>query len=241
MSLSELILVRHGESTGNVARERALADGAEMISIDRRDADVPLTELGCQQAIAFGAWLAARPTDRRPDAVWCSTYLRARHTAELALDRAGLPLPITLDERLRDRELGMLDLLTATGISRRFPEEARRRAWLGKLYYRPPGGESWADVALRLRSLLREVDQPAGPRRALLVCHDAVILLMRYICEQFDEQSLFATARDGAIGNATVTVLRRTDDGWQPELVNHDEHLSTRATEHPGERDDFGS
>jgi len=36
-------------------------------------------------------------------------------------------------------------------------QEAARRARLGKLYYRPPGGESWADVALRLRSFLSEL------------------------------------------------------------------------------------
>ena len=35
-----------------------------------------------------------------------------------------------------------------------YPDEAKRRDLLGKFYYRPPGGESWADVALRIRSVL---------------------------------------------------------------------------------------
>jgi len=45
----ELLLVRHGESDGNVARERAMAAGAEVIDVDRCDADVPLSEIGAQQ------------------------------------------------------------------------------------------------------------------------------------------------------------------------------------------------
>jgi 2,3-bisphosphoglycerate-dependent phosphoglycerate mutase len=55
-------------------------------------------------------------------------------------------------------------------VSSRFPQEARRRADVGEFYYRPPGGESLADVALRLRSLLRDIDLARWP---LVVAHDA--------------------------------------------------------------------
>ncbi len=67
-------------------------------------------------------------------------------------------MKVLTDERLRDRELGILDRLTRLGVKTRYPDEAERRLWLGKLYYRPPGGESWADVALRLRSILDELN-----------------------------------------------------------------------------------
>jgi broad specificity phosphatase PhoE len=46
--------------------------------------------------------------------------------------RGDLDLPIRVDERLRDRELGVLDLLTMQGVKARFPQEAERRRWLGK-------------------------------------------------------------------------------------------------------------
>jgi len=222
MALTELILVRHGESTGNVAREQAMAARAEVIDIDRRDADVPLTDLGQQQARTVGRWLAGRPAGRQPQVVWSSPYRRARQTAELALAETPLTLPVRLDERLRDRELGTLDRLTSFGIRQRFPAEADRRRWLGKLYYRPPGGESWADVALRLRSFLRDLDRGDLPERALLVCHDAVILLIRYVCQAFDEDELIRLNRTESIGNASVTTLYRADPGgpWRPELVN---------------------
>ena len=58
------------------------------------------------------------------------------------------------DERLRERDFGAFDGMTGAGIREQYPDEAKRRDLLGKFYYRPPGGESWADVALRVRSLL---------------------------------------------------------------------------------------
>ena len=50
----------------------------------------------------------------------------------------------------------------------RLPDEAARRSRLGKFYYRPPGGESWADVLLRLRALLRELREDHPDGRVLL-------------------------------------------------------------------------
>ncbi len=58
---SQLLLVRHAESLGNVAREESEASDAETITIDVRDADVALTSLGEGQAVAFGQWLAELP------------------------------------------------------------------------------------------------------------------------------------------------------------------------------------
>ena len=106
-------------------------------------------------------WAGCSPGSRRTAgaAVWSSPYLRARQTAELAVHTGGWQTPVLLDERLRDRELGILDMLTSAGVEARLPQEAERRRWLGKFYYRPPGGESWADVVLRLRSLLADLDR----------------------------------------------------------------------------------
>jgi broad specificity phosphatase PhoE len=147
-----------------------------------------------------------------------------------------------VDERLRDRELGVLDLLTSHGMEARFPEEAQRRRWLGKLYYRPPGGESWADVALRLRSFLAELDRIAAGQRVLLVVHDAVILLLRYVCEAMTEQELLELARTTTVRNASITHLTRpTGHGtWTAADFNIDQHLREHGapvTEHSGEAD----
>ena len=132
MAVAELILIRHGESMGNAAAAAANAAQAEVIAIDQRDADVPLSPVGLQQAEALGTGLRAALSGERASMIWSSPYVRAFQTAEVALNAAGLSLPIAVDERLRDRELGVLDLLTTIGVANRFALEAERRRWLGK-------------------------------------------------------------------------------------------------------------
>lgn len=225
MGVTELVLVRHGESTGNVAWEQAELSGAEVISVECRDADVPLTETGRAQAEAVGRWLAAQPVDTAPNAAWCSPYVRARETARVALDGWGAGVGLHLDERLRDKELGIVDTLTVAGILARFPAEAQRRRWLGKFYYRAPGGESWADLVLRIRSTLMDLDRVEDGRRVLVFTHDAMVLLFRYVCEDMDEQTVLEMGRNIVIGNASITRLVRTDAGWKVADFNGQDHL----------------
>ncbi len=236
VTLSELWLVRHGESAANVAASTAERDGSDRIDIPWRDADVPLSEAGAEQAAALGELLAAGAA---PDVVWTSPYLRARSTAEIALARLSPAPRILLDERLRDRELGVLDLLTSAGVRRLLPDEDARRRRLGKLYYRPPGGESWADVAARVRSFLRDADAHDGT--ALLAVHDAVIWLFVFVCCGLDEAALFELVGSRTIANASRTRLTREGDAWRLDALADTAHLEVRSvpvTLHPGERSD---
>lgn len=242
MAAAELMLVRHGESMGNLAAAQAHRDGAEVIEVDRRDADVELSPLGREQAIALGSWLADLPADEKPTAVWSSTYRRAVDTAAIALAQAGIDLPVRLDERLRDRELGILDRLTNAGVLARYPEEAARRAWLGKFYHRPPGGESWADMALRVRSVLAEIDRCEDGGRVLIAGHDALILVVRYVCEAMTEQQILDLGAATAVRNASVTRLvpAAAPGGWRVTDFNEADHLAAEGvavTEHGSDTD----
>lgn len=236
----ELLLVRHGESAGNVAATEASEAGAEVIDVPARDADVTLSGTGQDQALALGKALAAIEEDLRPDAVVSSPYVRAHQTAEIAVAAAGWPVKVRTDERLRDRELGILDTLTRQGVDRRHPGEAERRLWLGKFYYRPPGGESWADVALRLRSVLNELNNLGTGHRVMLVCHDAVIMLFRYVLEGMTEAELLDVAAGTPVLNASITrYVRPEGQGpWTLESFNVADHLTAegvQVTEHGGD------
>lgn len=242
----ELMLVRHGESVGNVAAAAAERARQEVIDLDTRDADTPLSALGAEQAAALGAWLADASRTTGPDVVWVSPYVRAVQTATIALEAAGLDLPLHQDERLRDRELGILDLLTSTGVDARFPAEAARRRHLGKFFYRPPGGESWADLTLRVRSFLTDLDRWEADRRVLVVAHDAVLMTVRYVCERLTETEVLDLGRGHPVWNAAVTRLARSASRrpgpprWELTAFNDDSHLraqGTPATTHQGDTD----
>ncbi|WP_428970221.1 histidine phosphatase family protein [Sphingomonas sp. Xoc002] len=201
-----LWIVRHGESAGNVARAQALSAGAGRIRLDRRDMDIPLSPRGIEQARALGHWFA-RPGMARPETILASPYVRARETATLFREAAGggIDLPICFDERLREKEFGILDGLTAAGIAQEEPQQARLRAELGKFYHRPPGGESWCDVILRLRSLMDTVALHHGGRRVMIIAHQVVVLCLRYILEGLSEEEILAIDREAPVVNCGVT------------------------------------
>jgi broad specificity phosphatase PhoE len=234
-----LLLVRHGESAGNVARDTARAGGLSRIDIPQRDADVPLSPLGTRQSIALGRWLALRPADERPQVLLSSPFLRARETAVQIRTAGGLAPaapPDVVDERLREREFGILDRLTSAGIAELFPEQAEARRRVGKFYHRPPGGESWCDVILRLRSHMDTLSLHYPDQRVLVVCHEVVVLCLRYLIEDLDESRLMAINQQGDVANCAITEYEYQDhaDGSDGSLVLL-RYNETAPLEHAGE------
>ncbi|WP_131743390.1 histidine phosphatase family protein [Actinomadura roseirufa] len=225
-ALQWLILTRHGESTGNVRYRAVQGTDAEETGIVERDADIPLSEAGREQAATFGRWLAALPPGERPTTVVASPYLRALDTARIALAQAPYTVPEPrADERLRDRDQGAFEGLTPLGIRRRFPAEAERLRRLGKFYYRPPGGESWTDLALRLRGFYRDLEAAAPGGRALVVAHDAIVVMTRYLVEDLSEREVLEIEKV-PVGNASVTRWRHADGGLRAVSYNDSAHLA---------------
>ena len=202
-----LWVVRHGQSAGNVARDAAEAAGQPVIDLAWRDIDVPLSDLGVEQSIALGEWFASQPVDAQPQVILCSPYVRARETAQLVARHSRLEhVTLRLDERLREKEFGILDRLTKRGIELHHAQLAEQRAHVGKFYFRPPGGESWCDVILRLRSLQEMITREYAGQRVLVVAHQVIVNCMRYLIEQMDERQILDIDRQGDVPNCAVTI-----------------------------------
>lgn len=202
-----LWLVRHGQSQGNVARDAAHEAGLAVIDLDLRDVDVPLSELGHKQAEAAGGWFAQLPDSEKPEVLLSSPYIRAKQTAEAICAAGGLAggaKSTVIDERLREREFGVFDGLTSLGIKAQYPTEAAHRAKMGKFYHRPPGGESWADVILRLRSALNTINLQYANKNVLIVCHQVVVLCIRYILEDLSEADILSIDKQADILNCGI-------------------------------------
>jgi len=219
-----LWIVRHGQSAGNVARDAAEAGGLATIAIAERDLDVPLSALGEQQAEALGEWFRSLPADERPQVVLCSPYVRAAQTAARVLSAFAPPgggadvggPRLVLDERLREKEFGILDRLTRTGIRAKYPELSDQYAHVGKFYFRPPGGESWCDVILRLRSFLEMLTREYRGERLLIVGHQVIVNCMRYLLERLSEQEILGIDRAADVPNCGITSYE-----FDPSLGHH--------------------
>ena len=217
-----LWIIRHGQSAGNVARDAADAAGLERIDLDHRDVDVPLSQLGEEQATALGHWFGRQPESDRPDVILASPYLRAMETARLIRDSGGADPDecICSDERLREKEFGILDGLTGNGIRANEPRQAEFRTLLGKFYHRPPGGEAWTDVIFRLRSLMDTVSLHYSGCRVMIVAHQVVVLCLRYIIENLDEAKILAIDKEADVANCSITEYRfDPTEGKQGGLV----------------------
>lgn len=203
----QIWIVRHGESAGNVARDAADLAGHARIEIAERDVDVPLSTLGQQQSDALAAWFSALPISQQPNVILASPYKRAVRTAETISSKLQVTKRqgVSVDERLREKEFGVLDRLTRRGIEELHPDQAEFRRILGKFYHRPPGGESWCDVILRLRSMLDTISLHYADQRVLIVAHQVVVLCMRYIIENLTEEQILQVDREGDVVNCGVT------------------------------------
>lgn len=130
-----LHLVRHGQSTWNLERR---LQGQQM--------DVPLTELGREQAAQAGERLAASDAG----IVWSSDQRRAVETAEFIAERLRIPLRTT--PLLREQALGELEGKSYDELR---PEPVP--AGLDISEVRWGGGESVADVHARLGAFVDEL------------------------------------------------------------------------------------
>jgi broad specificity phosphatase PhoE len=134
--------------------------------------------------------------------------VRARETAEIVLETAGLPregLTFNADERLREKEFGILDRLTKHGILAKYPELGEQRSHVGKFYFRPPGGESWCDVILRLRNVIDTITREYRRERVLVVGHQVIVSCFRYLFERLSEREILEIDRAADIPNCSVT------------------------------------
>ena len=147
-----------------------------------------------------------------------SPYLRTRQTAELAL--AGTGIPLVVDERLRDRELGVLDLLTARGVQARLPGRVRppgpaRQVLLPAAGRRVLGRRAAAaarPAARGARGLSRTAGCCSSPTRR--PCCSCVISPRRSV-----RPELMEIAHATAVANCSISSWRRVDGVLRPELL----------------------
>jgi broad specificity phosphatase PhoE len=224
---SLLVVMRHAESEANLRREtlRKANSKETHVGLPVRDVDVELTDSGHRQGRATGRYLS----DRFPpfDVVYVSPYRRTRQTADAVLSEMAAPPRKVIEERLREKEFGILEGLTKHGIEELHPEEHRRKIAVAKYYYRPPGGESFPDINLRVHSFIGTMVREHTAERVLVVTHSVVVLCFRRLLERMEEDEVLKLDREDEVKNASLLVYEvGVRDGWPGVLLRTDWNLA---------------
>ncbi|HZN04145.1 MAG TPA: histidine phosphatase family protein [Candidatus Polarisedimenticolia bacterium] len=201
-----LVVMRHAQSEANFHREYLEQQESleTHVTVQARDADVRLTSEGERQAREAGRYL--REEHGRFDAAYISPYRRTRDTADFAIAALD-PAPVkVIEERLRERDFGLIESLTRHGFKTLHPGEWERRKLVGKYYYRPPGGESYPDVNLRVHSFLGTLVREHPGQRVLVVTHSVVVLAFRRLIERLGEEEVLDLDRSNEPKNASLSI-----------------------------------
>lgn len=172
-----IYLLRHGETLWNTMRR---IQGHK---------DSPLTALGERQAAAMGALLADLIADRVAVEIVASPLGRAARTAAIVARGLGLdPGGIRFDDRLMEMSWGIYDGHTRPEMAAKAPDFFQRRA-ADHWGFVPPGGESYAMTAARLRAWLAEQSRQ---RPLVAVTHGATARILRGLYAGLSPDEIFA-------------------------------------------------
>jgi len=220
----DIILVRHGQSEGNVAVERSRAgDNSDFTAefMNRHSAHLRLTEKGKLQAEASGRWLKENGLYSF-DRYYVSEYLRAMETAAL------LSLPDAkwyADFQLRESDHGLADIIPSDVRKERFGECLDNRK--KQVFYTPwPEGESIVGVCDRLRgNIVSTLHRECSGKRVIIVSHGDVMRAFRVIFERISADEFHKLDNEEPkhfkIGNGQIIHYTRVNPRNSEEVLPH--------------------
>lgn len=210
----KLVLVRHAESVGNTLKvdERAAYHTSSHA--------YPLTERGREQARITGGWLK----ERFPafDVHYVSYYTRAKETMAIMFPEAK----VYEDPRLAEAQRGIYHVMTREQMQARYPEELERKEREGLYHYRPPGGENWPDIELRIHSFLGTLTRDCAEENVVMVVHGHWLILFQRLINRFSIDEAMRRYHGTIAPNASVTVYESATANGRTRLTLTDEHVT---------------
>jgi 2,3-bisphosphoglycerate-dependent phosphoglycerate mutase len=206
MGSTRIIFVRHGETDWNATGR---LQGQQ---------DTPLNAVGRQQARQAARRLAREPVW----ALYSSDLARAVETATIIAEPLGLTVVTT--PRLRERQYGAWEGLTAAEIQARYPEQYA--AWRARSpHFAPPQGESRSRLLTRALAELQAIARRHVRETVVVVTHGGLCyVLINHILEDGN-----GDRREFTFGNASIHTLEVTGDRWAVIAMNEIAHLQSAA------------
>jgi probable phosphoglycerate mutase len=206
METTRILLVRHGETDWNASGR-----------IQGHN-DTPLNAAGRQQAQRTAQRLAREPIK----ALYSSDLARAFETATII----GAPLGLTVvtSARLRERQYGLWEGLTAAEIQARYPEQFA--IWRARTTgFAPPQGETRSELLTRALAELQTIARRHVRDMVVVVTHGGLCyVLINHILGSVDGDQ-----REFTFGNASIHTLEVTGDRWSVISMDETAHLQMKA------------
>lgn len=207
----KLYLIRHGETDWN-------ADGRI-----QGHSDIELNARGLEQARRLAARM---PDEGEFHALYASPLKRALRTAEMI--GSALNLPVTLDARLLERSLGMLEGLTMSDIREKFPDV--HRAWHdGGPRPHIIGEETRESFVLRATEFIHDIRAKHHDGRVLAITHGGTINMLLMVALNLDIERPLPFYID----NASINVVQWGERGARLRVLNDAYHLNPMRVTRP--------
>jgi 2,3-bisphosphoglycerate-dependent phosphoglycerate mutase len=202
MESTRIILVRHGETDWNATGRI------------QGHSDTPLNAVGRTQAQRVARHLASEPVR----ALYSSDLARAFETATIIGHTLGLM--VVTSRRLRERQYGAWEGLTAADIQARYPEQFAE--WRARsTAFAPPQGETRAQLLARALAELQPIASRHVGEVVAVVTHGGFCyVLINHILGSVDGDS-----REFTFGNASIHRLEVTGNRWSVLSMNETAHL----------------
>ena len=211
----EIILVRHGESEGNILT----CDERSVFNLSTKD--YPLTEKGKEQSKVVGKYLQKRY--KNYDVSYVSFCKRTKQTMSIMFSEKEEVF--CEDSRLSEVQRGIWHTMSQEEVDENFPYEDRRRKREGLYYYRPLGGENWPDLEIRIYNFIEYLCREYSGKRVLLCVHGHWLIVFQKIIHKFTIEEALRRYRDCTAPNGSVTIykyknnsLQLTRDSFIPSL-----------------------
>lgn len=234
----DLVLVRHGQSEGNLASKHGYRGDNKHFTKEfknRHSSKWRLTDQGISEAKSAGKWIKENISDR------FDRYYTSEHTRAMETSR-HLDMPNATwfaDFFLRERDNGVLESISPDERNSKYSEEVKRRE-LDSFYWSPPGGESIANLCIRLKWMLDTLHRECSDKKVIVVCHGEVIKGFRVLLERMPQDKFLEINSfdniPNRINNCQVVHYTRRDPGtgkimpylgWYRSVCPWDESLSS--------------
>lgn len=208
---SQLILIRHAESARNKAKKGTtyFADEEARKTVKGiPDQDIPLTDLGWEQARATGTYMRERFGP--PDFIYDSGYRRTIDTrlgileAFTPEERAGIE--VRMSPHIRERDPGFTYDMTTEEAEKNFPWLKDHWETFGGFFARPPGGESLCDVSQRVRMFYESLKEHRVGQKVWAIMHGGTIRSTRFVIERWDYKTALGWPPGQSPKNCGMTV-----------------------------------